>query len=406
MNTVLRSTCLALALAIATHEKAAGDEPAGFVAPWVVLAKENNEFAFDLYARLRERDGNLFFSPYSISSALAMTYAGARGETAKEMAKTLHFVQQPDRLHPAFAELNARLLPSSSDAKFQLNIANRLWARRGLEVEPEFLQITKQHYGAELETLDFAGATEDARRTINTWTADQTRNKIPELLAPGNLSPDTQLALTNAVYFNAAWKNPFDADNTRPGPFLIAGGKKVETPFMFNRLSTRHFGEDEFDVVALPYDGDQAVMLLLVPRRPDGLATIEKKLTATNLQRWLAAATRCEADVYLPRFRMTDDFELGDTLRAMGMKGAFSGNADFSGIAARGGLSISRVIHKAFVDVNEAGTEAAAATVVLMEKGITGRRVTIRADHPFAFVIQDARTGGILFIGRVAVPGP
>jgi len=405
MNTAFRWTCLALALAAAAPKRVAADEPVDFVAPWVVLAKGNNEFAFDLYARLAERDGNLFFSPYSISSALAMTYAGARGETATEMAKTLHFFQRPDRLHPAFAELNARLLASGTDAKFQLHVANRLWAQRGLDFVPEFLAITKKHYGAGLEVLDFAGATEEARRTINTWTADQTNDKIPELLSHDAVGPHTRLVLTNAVYFKAAWKYPFHPENTRPGPFVIAGGKKVETPFMVNRLSTRHFGNDEVDLIALPYDGDQAVMLLLVPRRADGLSTIEKKFTAENLNRWLAGATRCEADVYLPRFRMTGDFELRDTLGTMGMQRAFSGAADFTGIASESDLNISRVIHKAFVEVNEAGTEAAAATAVLLEKGSVDRKVTIRADHPFAFVIQDARTGGIVFLGRVAVPG-
>lgn len=402
---ITRLTLLALALVALPALSAFPQEKEPIVSPSVVLAHENSRFALDLYAQLAHKEGNLFFSPYSISSALAMTYAGARGDTAKEMANTLHLVQAPERLHPAFADLNQRLLAQGKEQKFQLRVANRLWGQKGLGFRPEYLKLTSEFYQAGLEELDFARAWEQARRTINAWVAKQTNDKIPELLAVGSVGPDTRLALTNAIYFKAAWKYPFAADATRSGKFSMASDRQIEVPFMFNRLVTLHHGSEELDVVALPYEGRQAVMLLLVPRKVDGLAAIEKQLTLDNLRRWLANATPCQVELYLPRFRMTGDFLLNDALQTMGMKKAFSSSADFSGMVEGGRLQISRVIHKAYVDVNEVGTEAAGATAVLLEKGGANRKVTVRADRPFAFLIQDSRTGSLLFLGRLNHPG-
>jgi serpin B len=362
------------------------------------LVQGNQAFAFDLYGRLREQEGNIVFSPYSISTALAMTYGGARGETAEKMARVLHFVLPADRLHPAFGLLTADLQKEDKGRPYHLHVANALWPQAGSTLVPEFRQLTRRHYAAGLEQLDFS-ASEAARQTINRWVEEKTRDKIKDLLLPGDLTPATRLVLTNAIYFKATWKNQFPRAKTKDAVFEVTPGDKVSVPMMQHPegLFAYHEG-DGCQWLDLPYQGDRLSMVLLLPQRKGQLADLEKGLTAATLQKGLAKLQMRPGQVYLPRFRITFRTSLLQDLRAMGMPGG-----PFSAIVSGEDLLIKNVIHKAFIDVDEVGTEAAAATAVLFgDRG--GKPFTFRADHPFLFLIRDTWTGSILFLGRVTNP--
>ncbi len=370
------------------------------------VARGNNVFALDLYARLRQKEGNLFFSPYSISTALAMTYGGARGETAEQMATTLHFALPPQRLHPAFGALIRHFNAGGAKRKYQLDTANALWAQKGYTFLPEFVRLTKDVYEAGLKEVDFR-QTEQARKTINAWVEKQTRDKIKDLFAPGVLTADTRLVLTNAIYFKGDWATPFLKGATRKEDFRLGGGGKVKAPMMHAGKKLRYHGDKTLQAVALPYAGHQLEMVVLLPRGVDGLAELEKSLTSARLDEWLKGMSVHQVKLTLPRFELTSKFELNKELSDMGMPLAFSKQADFSGMSTRERLFIGKVVHKAFVDVNEKGTEAAAATGVTIQPTAAPRPeppVEFRADHPFLFLIRDNRTGSVLFLGRVANP--
>ena len=363
----------------------------------------NTEFALDLYASLRTEEGNLFLSPYSISTALAMTFAGARGETAGQIADVLHFTLEQDRLHQAFAALASSVKAAGDGSGCSLHLANALWGQPGEGFLDEFLAVTKKHYGAGFRQVDFQRATERARQIINTWVDQQTRQKISELLQQGDLDPSTVLVLTNAIYFKGAWACRFDPQQTKDAPFWINEQDKVVVPTMHQLRKFPFTAGDEVDVLELPYVGDRLSMVLLLPKQVGGLPALEDSLNTENLDRWLGRLRVQPVRVSLPRLRLDSRFDLAGTLAAMGMPDAFSSRkADFSGMTGRPDLWIDKVIHQAQVEVNEQGTEAAAATAVVIKKGppIT----TFTADHPFLFIIRDNQTGTILFIGRVANP--
>ncbi|MGD0518998.1 MAG: serpin family protein [Thermoguttaceae bacterium] len=372
----------------------------------LAVVQGNNALAFDLYAKLRtENEGNLFLSPYSISTALAMTYAGAKGKTAAEMAEVLRFTVPQEQLHPAFAALAAKLHGDVKKEGYQLRIANRLWGQVGYHFLPKFLQATRDYYGAELAQVDFAQDTEAARHTINTWVAENTEEKIKDLIAKGVLNPLTRLVLTNAIYFKGDWQSKFEAKATKDAPFLLTPQEKVNVPMM-HQMGMFHYGVvDEVQVLELPYVGKDLSMFVLLPKEVDGLADLEKNLSAKNLSIWISGLREQEVTVLLPRFKMISGFRLEQVLGSMGMPQAFSGEADFAGMTGKRELSISAVIHKAFIDVNEEGTEAAAATAVVMARPSPPKQnPTFRADHPFLFLIRDNRSGSILFLGRMANP--
>jgi serine protease inhibitor len=367
-----------------------------------VAAASNAAFAVDLFGRLRDKPGNLFYSPLSIEAALAMTSVGARGETLAEMTRVLHLTDGG-----AADEVGALLrgLQSGDGARYQLHVANALWGQQGLPFEAEFLARTRDRFGATLHPVDFA-KTEEARRTINTWVEEQTRDKIKDLLGPDAVDGGTALVLTNAIYFKGDWTLKFDKALTREEPFHAPGGD-VKAPLMHRAGTFRHFAGDGVRAVELPYAGDRVSMVVVLPEAADGLASLERSLTADRLAGWARRMTAAPGDVALPRFKTTAEFELKVPLEALGMKRAFGRGADFSGILATGPLWISKVIHKAFVDVNEEGSEAAAATAVIMDRGGPPRpaeRFTFRADRPFLFVIRDTATGTPLFVGRLANP--
>jgi len=368
------------------------------------LAKGNNQFAFDLYGRLRTEPGNLFFSPNSISTALAMTYAGAKADTESQMADALHYDLAPDRLHPAFSTLVERLHGRTKKG-IEIKVANRLWGQTGYEFLPAYIQVTKQQYRAELGQVDFVQQTEAARQAINTWVEEQTNDKIKDLIPSGVLNEMTRLVLTNAIYFKGDWGSQFDKKATKDATFHLSATENVDVPMMFQKEEFKYGAVDDVQILELPYVGNDLSMLVLLPKEVDGLPSLEEKLTLDNLGKWSSALRKQKVDVYLPKFTMTSQFSLDGVLRAMGMTAAFdSGQADFSGMIGKKELYITAVVHKAFVDVNEQGTEAAAATGVAV--GVTSVQITptFRADHPFVFLIRDNQTGSILFMGRVANP--
>ncbi len=374
------------------------------------LVSGNSAFAFDLYQALRERQGNLFYSPYSISLALAMTYAGARGGTEEQMAQTLHYLLSQERLHPAFSALAAELASRGQGAAgkdgegFRLNVVNALWGQEGYPFLVEFLDLLAANYDAGLTPLDFAADPEAARLTINDWASDQTEGRIQDLVPPGAIDTLTRLVLTNAIYFNAAWALPFEPDLTQDGPFHLLDGSQITVPLMRQTEGFPYAAGEGYQAVELYYDGSEISMVILLPAEGEFQA-FEEALDAAQVQAILDGLGYSQVALALPRFEFEADFTLRDTFAAMGMPDAFSDAADFSGMTGNRDLSISEVIHKAFVSVDEAGTEAAAATAVLILGAAAPEEpVEFTVDRPFLFLIRDLGTGTILFIGRVVDP--
>jgi len=371
------------------------------------VVRENNKFALDLYGELKGAEGNLFFSPYSISTALAMTYAGARGNTETQMAQALHFTLNQERLHPAFSSLQAELDAAQESGQVLLRVANALWPQAGYPFLERFLALTKQYYGVSVTPVDYAGDTEGARRRINAWVEEKTEQKIKDLLGPGILNDLTRLVLANAIYFKGNWASQFDETLTEDAAFWATPSEAVEAPMMTQEREFRYAQHDDIQILELPYVGDDLSMIVLLPAQDGGLAKLEDALTPETMGRWTGQLREQGVIVFLPRFKMESLFRLDASLMSMGMKDAFDETrADFSGMDGRQQwLYIGAVIHKAFVDVNEEGTEAAAATaVVMMAKSMPAPPATFRADHPFIFLIRENHTGSILFLGRVVNP--
>ncbi len=374
------------------------------------LSAGNTAFAVDLYRTQCQQPGNLFCSPYSVSVALAMTYGGARGTTAEQMAKALRFTLPPERLHPAFRELadtlTSRAKPPADQGGtgFQLNVANALWGQRGMAFLPAYLSLMEQAYQGGLRQVDFATAPEPARQTINGWVAEQTKQRILDLVPAGQITPDTRLVLTNAVYFLASWAAPFSARATTDAPFTLVDGKQVTVPTMHRTGPMGYAAGEGWQAVGLPYVGEQLAMVAIVPEAGTWPA-FEQKLTAEHLTGCLAALKRRAVRLAMPRFQATSAMELRAALSSLGMPLAFGGGADFSGMTGTRELSISAVLHKAFVKVNEEGTEAAAATAVVMGRtAIPTDLPQVSLDRPFLFAIVDRPTGAVLFMGRVMNP--
>jgi len=376
-----------------------------------LLVEGNSAFAFELYQALREEEGNLFYSPHSISVALAMTYAGARNQTAEQMADTLEFLLEQERLHPAFNWLDAELASRGEGAQgkddkgFRLNVVNAIWGQKDYEFLSDFLDVLAENYGAGLRILDFINETEQSRVAINKWVSDQTEGRIKDLIPQGAVDALTRLVLTNAIFFNAAWEDPFDEDMTTDGPFYLLDGGQVIVPMM---KQTEAFGYTEGEghqAIELQYDGNELSMVILLPEAGQFQA-FEEGLQAERVDAIINDLQPTGVTLTMPKFEFNSEFSLTDTLAGMGMPIAFSGDADFSGMTGNRGLFISDVVHKAFVSVDEAGTEAAAATAVIMpESGPPEPTVEVTIDRPFIFLIRDIETGAILFVGRVMNPG-
>jgi serpin B len=378
------------------------------------LVEGNNTFALNLYQTLKN-GGNLFFSPYSISIALAMTYAGARGSTEQQMADTLHFTLPQDNLPPVFNSLDLELSQRGLGAKgkddkgFRLNVVNAIWGQKDYTFLQSFLDTLAENYGAGLRLLDFKNAPEPSRITINDWVSDQTEGRIKDLVPQGAINPLTRLVLTNAIYFNAAWQDAFEKANTRDDTFYLVDGNETTVPMMHQ---TEHFNYTEgndYQAVELPYDGRELSMLVLLPKSGQ-FAAFENSLDAEEVAGIVQNLGNKKVALTMPKFEFTSDFSLKNRLSEMGMPLAFSGDADFSGMDGKRDLSISDVIHKAFISVDETGTEAAAATAVIvgataMPPGEPEQIIYMTVDRPFIFLIRDIQTGTILFVGRVMNPG-
>ena len=374
------------------------------VSPQKEIVKAGNDFAVRIFRQLTDEKGNLFFSPSSIHTALSMTLAGAKARTEQQMQKVLSFSTAAP--HKGYAKLLKALAPGKR-AGYELRVANALWGQKDYPWLKDFLAATKDNYGAGLREVDYA-ATEAARKTINDWVEGRTDKKIKDLIPTGVLDSLTRLVLTNAIYFKGVWTTQFDKKATRSADFTTLGGKKIKSPLMHRRgrygyMSDRKTG---LQIASIPYKGGELSMVVLLPKSPEDLAALTATLRADHLAGWIAAMRKQEIDLFLPRFRMTSSFRLKDVLVKMGIVDAFSRTAaDFSGMNGRKDLYISAVIHKAFVDVNEEGTEAAAATAVVVPTENIHITPVFRADRPFLFLIRHNPTGAILFMGRVTEPG-
>lgn len=373
-----------------------------------VTLEGNTTFSLELYAQLKRKEGNLFFSPYSISTALAMTYAGARGNTARQMAQVLHFTLDHQQLGRAFTELEAQVNAIQEKSRIHLNVANALWVHNRYHFLQEFLDLVTHYYKAKLSYADFATAYEEARQETNAWVEQQTQGNIKNLIPQGVLSALTRFVLVNAIYFKGNWLNQFDQESTHTASFWSAPDRKVDV-LMMGQTRKYHYAsisEDRIQLLELPYEGEDLSMIILLPDEKDGLVTLENSLNREKLHTWLGRLRKQEVTVYLPKFKMASQFRLEGTLAKMGMPDVFSNNADFSGMDGTKELFISIVLHKAFIEVNEEGTEAAAATALVMCLGIgdIDPMPVFWADHPFVFLIRENRSGNLLFLGRVIDP--
>jgi len=377
------------------------------------LASGNLAFAIDLYRQLASKPGNLLFSPYSISQALAMVYGGARGLTEQQMAQVLHFSLPQDLLHPAFNALDQQLASRAEAVKdeaqgFQLNLANATWGQSGFPFLASYLDLLALNYGAGLQTVDFANDPQGARQEINDWVAQQTQDKIKDIVPQDAIDAFTRLVLANAIYFKASWMKPFDKSTTQDAPFTLLDGSQVSVPMMSLKQDTLTYLKGAgFQAVTLPYVDGNVAMLLLVPDAGK-FSQFEDSFDAARLQSILQGLQSAEVILKMPRFSVESSFSLADTLAQMGMSDAFNaGQADFSGMDGQQDLYISSVMHKAYASIDEAGTEAAAATVAIMSLTaiMPGEPINLTIDRPFIFAIYDQPTQTILFTGRLSNPG-
>lgn len=361
------------------------------------------QFGMSVYRQLAPGGENLIFSPFSISSALSMALAGARGETAAKIAGVLHQAY-PDAAYPdAFNALISQMLQRANTGDNQFLNANGLWVQTGFRLESAFRNTLATAYGAPPTALDFAGNLEAARQAINSWTDQHTKGKIPELFGPGSLDGHTRLVLTSAVYFHGKWEHPFQTRLTFPAAFKLDRGRTNQASFM---RQTARFGYAEtpsLQILEMRYAGTGLALDILLPRPGDRLADLESRFTFENLAGWLHELRDRNVDVTIPKFRAESEFSLRETLSRLGMANAFTGSADFSGINGAHNVTLADIRHKAFVDVSEEGTEAAAATgtSVALVRMIVPDTPVFRADHPFVFLIRDTRTQLILFAGQL-----
>lgn len=370
------------------------------------LVLGNSTFACDLYRRLCNSEGNLFFSPYSISAALAMAYAGASGDTRTQMAKTLYFSSHPNSIHAEFAKLQAGLNELQKNTSAKLCIANSLWPHEDYKFLDEYLSLLAKSFDVSVTAVDYVKAREAASKAINEWVEKKTEGKIRNLVQPGFFNDLTRLVLVNAIYFKCDWMEPFEAGRTREAPFYVSLKRSVRVSMMTQEQTVRYAEHRSYTILELPYRADRLSMMIILPRRIEGLKHLEASLSIESIARWRHSLEERKVLIYLARFKMTSQFMLAEPLAGMGMGEAFDPErANFAGMDGRDDfLFISGVIHKAFVEVNEEGIEATAATAVGMMGGMPAAPPTFRADHPFLFLIQDNHTGSILFIGRMVDP--
>lgn len=365
-----------------------------------------NAAAFAFYAREAAKPGNVFFSPYSIRTAFAMAYTGAKGKTREEIASVFSFPALPGDLRDSLNALKKDLDAASKGSEFKQ--ANSFWAQEGYPFLGNYVKSLRANYGAEANQVDFKAKTEEAREKINSWTSKETKGKIKDLFPKGALNPLSRLVLVNAVYFKGSWLESFSRDMTADADFTKTGGEKVKVKMMASpgTRNAEYAENEELQALRLPYKGGSLSMLVLLPREGKTLADVEKGLTAEKLEALRKALQKEKVKVFLPRFTFKTGYKLNDALAELGMPAAFTeGAADFSAMDGTNKLYIQTAFHKAFVEVNEEGTEAAAATGIAMGvKSMPMAMLRFRADRPFLFFIEDAKSGLILFMGRLEEP--
>jgi serpin B len=370
------------------------------------IARDNTLFALDLYNQLKMTDANLFFSPFSIFTALAMTWAGARENTAVQMAETLHFTEKPAQFHRAIGDLISQLNAVQKETDVELRVANAIWVQKGYQFLNEFFRIVQQYYRADLMQVDFSSAAESARQAINAWVEQQTNEKIKDLLPPKVLNALTRLVLVNAIYFKGFWDNQFKSRDTREMEFWLLTEAAVKVPMMHQEHQFGYWENEWLQIMEMPYKEESLSLIVLLPKEKTGITDLEQKLNFENMTAWQSRLRKRKVIVFFPKFKIESQFSLGQTLASMGMPDAFDPErADFSAMVGQKELYISAVIHKAFLEVNEEGSEAAAATgVVVSVTSIAQSPPIFKADHPFVFFIRDNKSQSILFLGRVLNP--
>ena len=406
MNAILLNTLLSLS-ALASPPPQAPRTPTEKEALQAVV-KGNTEFAIDLHQQLRHQPGNLCYSPWSISTVLAMTSAGAQGRTLEQMAKTLRL---PDAqfTHPGVASLLRQMKQQNG---YELNAANAMFVGKDIPWRKDYLDLTRRYYGSSIFTVNFRAQPESARQSINSWVEGQTRKRIPNLIPANGIKADTGVVLVNALYFKGEWDAPFKKQRTEPMFFSRTPNDKVKAPTMVQSNRFLYGENQDVQVLGMPYKGNDLMMIFILPRERNALAALEKDLTGKHFQTWIERLEpHPTVDVFLPRFKMTFEFNLKQTLAAMGMSDLFANNANLGGMTVNYPLKVDEVIHKAFLELQEEGTEAAAVTAVVAIPGAVPGAFTppppqpvFRADHPFLFSIVDRRSGSLLFVGRVSDP--
>jgi serpin B len=377
------------------------------------LTNDNNEFALDLYARQIRGDDNVFFSPMSISLALAMVHAGARGETAEQMAKTLHFNLDGDRLNSAFGAFQWDLNRQGEDGGYQLHIANAIWGDNRWSFHNDFLDLLRDKYGSRLRTVSFKDKPQEVSDAINDWVNGQTHEKIKNIVSPDDFSEgpsenDTVFLLVNAIYFKGEWNTKFQKKSTKGDTFYLKSRDGVQVPFMAVTGNFRYMATGSFQALEMPYKGKDVSLIAFLPRARSGITEFEKDLTAEKLAGWIKKMRSEKVEVIFPPFKLETQFDLPQTLQDLGIKDAFGSKADFKGMADTP-IYLGFVRHRAFIELNEEGTEAAGATAVKGSKasssgGHDDEPPVFRADHPFLFLIRENKSGSILFLGRIMDP--
>jgi len=368
------------------------------------VVKGNTAFALKMHQQLSSEEGNVFFSPYSISSALGMTYAGARNNTEQEMKAALQFPGGREEMYRSFGNLQEGLNEVQKAGDVKLSIANAIWAEKSYSFLPSFMDLVQKEYKSKISLADFVGNAEKERVVINTWVEDQTNDKIKDLIPEGVLDALTRMVLVNAIYFKGDWASQFKESHTRERDFHVTAEKKVKAKMMYQRGDFRLAEDTDTQALEMPYKGDSLSMLVLLPKEKNAISNLEQALTPEKLNDLIAKLRKTKVEVSFPKFKVETDYDLIPPFKKLGMKDAFGGNSDFSGMDGTRNLYISAILHKAFVEVDEKGTEAAAATAVVMRRRSARLYPRFTADHPFLFLIRDNATGSVLFLGRMTQP--
>ena len=369
------------------------------------VIEANNRFAINLYSQYKSEEGNIFFSPFSISTAMAMVYEGAEGKTAKEIKSVFGFPKYDNSRRNQYSNLLSDI--NKKDNEYALKTANALWAEQDFHFLDEYLTTVEKYYGGKTTNLDFKNEPDTSRLIINNWVEDKTNDKIKDLLPEGVIDSLTRLVLTNAIYFKAKWLIQFDADKTSDEYFRVNPDKSIKVPMMqpTSQKSTFNYTQNkDLQILEMPYAGEDLSMLILLPL-DDDIEALENSFTIEKLTEWKKSLRKRRVNIYIPKFKFETKYFMKNTLSKMGMPTAFTNSADFSGMTGTKDLKIDKVIHQAFIEVNEEGTEAAAATGISMaQTSMPPPTPIFKADHPFIFLIHQKDTGNILFMGRVSNP--